>query len=304
MRAAILALGAALLAGAALAAPEDRLVRDVRTLSADDMQGRAVGEPGGAKARRYLVSRMTQIGLEPLYPDYAQPFSAASRGKVRNGVNLVGRLRGTGGGDKVLMVTAHYDHVGLKDGQIHNGADDNASGVAAVLAIAEAFKRQPPKHDVVFVLWDGEESGLVGSRWFVRAPPFALSKVGLVMNFDMVARGDKGELYVAGAHHYPFLRPRLEGLAKGAPITLKLGHDGPPWTGSDDWTSSSDHGPFHAAGVPFAYFGVEDHPDYHRPGDDADKIPAPFFRGSVATLISAARMFDRDLAEIAKEAGR
>ena len=119
-----------------------------------------------------------------------------------------------------------------------------------------------------------------------------------------MSRSDKGELWIAGAHHYPFLRARFERLAGSAPVTLKIGHDGPPWKGSDDWTAGSDHYAFHRRGIPFAYLGVEDYPDYHQPGDDFDTIPKDFFARSAATALLAARMFDRELGAIAVEAGR
>ncbi|HEY8571444.1 M20/M25/M40 family metallo-hydrolase [Phenylobacterium sp.] len=286
------------------AAPADRILDDVRVLSADDMQGREIGSPGSAKARAYLLQRFNEIGLKPVGATFEQPFAGVIRGQPRDGVNLVGRIEGRSPSGPILLVSAHYDHLGVQNGEVFNGADDNASGVAAVLAIAEAFREDPPRHTVIIALWDGEEGGLAGSRAFVKAYPARVARTALIMNLDMVGRGDKDELYVAGASHYPFLKPRLEALATRARVKLKLGHDGPPWTGHEDWTHQSDHAAFHAAKVPFAYFGVEDHPDYHKPTDHFEKIPAAFYRRSVATLVEAARMFDRELGAIAKESGR
>jgi Zn-dependent M28 family amino/carboxypeptidase len=298
IRALAILAGLAAIAGAP--APGAKLMPDVRVLSADNMEGRGAGSPGGARARQYLVGRMREIGLKPVWPDYQQPFSA---GKVQ-GVNLVGVVAGTSASDKVMVVSAHYDHLGVRNGQVFNGADDNASGVAALLAAAEDLKRRPPRHTVIFALWDAEEVGSPGAKAFLRAPPIPLARIALNVNFDMLSRGDKNELYVAGAQHYPFLRPRLEMLAKRAPVPLKLGHDGPPWTGSDDWTGGSDHREFHKVGIPFAYFGVEDHSDYHKPTDDFAKVPQSFFRRSAATVLAAVRMFDADLDAIARESGR
>jgi hypothetical protein len=109
----------------------------------------------------------------------------------------------------------------------------------------------------------------------------------------MVARGDKGELYAAGPHHWPATRPALETVAKRAPVKLSIGHDQPGARGNrDDWTSQSDHGVFHAAGIPFVYFGVEDHPDYHRPSDTADKINPAFFERAAQTILDAVMTLD------------
>ena len=292
------ALGLVFAGGLASAAPGDRLMDDLRVLSADDMQGRAPDTPGGRKARAYLAGRMAAIGLEPAYAGYLQPFDDPTRGRGSRGANVVGLVRGTGPSDRVLVITAHYDHLGVRGGRIFNGADDNASGVAALLAVAEDFKDSPPRHTTVFALVDAEETGSPGAKALLAAPPVARSRLALNLNFDMLGRGDKGELYVAGASHYPFLRPWLEGLARHAPVKLRLGHDAAPWKGSDDWTTGSDHRVFHEAGVPFAYFGVEDHPDYHRPTDDFEKIPAAFFRGAAETVRRAARLLDERLDEI------
>lgn len=291
--------------GASAQIAPTQLEADVRVLSANDMAGRLAGTPGSAKARAYLIQRLKAIGAEPIYASYEQPFEAKARdGSSYTGTNVVARIRGTGKSDRVLVIGAHYDHLGTHEGQVYNGADDNASGVAALLAIAQAFARQRPRHDVIFGLWDAEERGLRGVSAFLDKPPVPLSRMVMNLNLDMIGRGDKGELWVAGASHYPFLRPRLEALAAKAPVTLKIGHDALPWKGVDDWTHSSDHGEFHKRGVPFAYFGVEDHPDYHKPTDDFERIPLDFFRRSAATVVTAARLFDRDLDAIAKEAGR
>lgn len=294
-----------LLAASPRQAAPSQLEADVRILSADDMAGRGSGTPGSARARAYLVERLKAIGVEPAYAAFEQPFQARARdGSSYAGANLVARIRGTGKSDRVLVIGAHYDHLGTQGGQIYNGADDNASGVAALLAIAQAFMREKPQHDVIFALWDAEERGSPGAIAFLDSPPVPLSRVVMNLNLDMLSRSDKNELWVAGASHYPFLRARLEGLAAKAPVTLKLGHDAPPWQGSDDWTAGSDHREFHKRGVPFAYFGVEDHPDYHKPTDDYASIPLDFFKRSAATVLEAARLFDRDLDAIAREAGR
>ncbi len=110
----------------------------------------------------------------------------------------------------------------------------------------------------------------------------------LNVNMDMISRNDKGELYAAGAFHYPHLRPALEAAQKKATVKLLLGHDDPA-TGRDNWTSQSDQAAFHAAKIPFVYFGVEDHPDYHKPTDDFANIQPEFYVRAVETIITAIR---------------
>lgn len=284
--------------------PPHQLYEDVRILAADEMTGRLVGTPGSAKARAYLIERLRTIGVEPVLAGFGQPFEAEHDGDVLKGVNLIGRIRGSGSSDRVLLIGAHYDHFGSRDGKVLNGADDNASGVAVLLSIAERFARERPVHDVVFALWDAEEQGFYGSKAFVAAPPVPLPRIAMNLNLDMMSRSDRNELWLAGAHHSPFLRERFEHLAARAPVSLKLGHDGPPWKGADDWTDGSDHFVFHQQGIPFAYLGVEDYPDYHKPSDDFAAIPKDFFARSAATALLAARLFDRDLDQIAAESSR
>ena len=111
---------------------------------------------------------------------------------------------------------------------------------------------------------------------------------------DMISRSDKGELYAAGTFHYPKLRSPLERAQKKARVKLLLGHDDPK-LGSGDWTFQSDHAAFHAGKIPFIYFGVEDHKDYHKPTDDFENINPPFYVGAVETIIGFITIVDKSL---------
>ena len=266
------------------------LMHTVRVLAADSMEGRAAGTPGGARARAWLLERLRALDIAPLTDSLTHPFPLARGGE---GVNLIGVVRGTATPERYLVLSAHYDHVGVQGGQIFNGADDNASGVAAVLALAEHLRARPLEHSVIIALFDAEEGGLRGARAFVTNPPVPKTSLVLNLNLDMVGHSDTGELYVAGTSHTPRLRPPLDSLAARAPIRLLFGHD--QGGGQNDWTTQSDHGAFHAAGIPFLYFGVEDHADYHKPTDDPDTLTPAFFGGAVATIEAAIRILDRAL---------
>ena len=298
------AILSAAVAAPAFAGPGDKAIDDIRTLSADDMQGRAPGTPGSEKARAYILSRFKEIGLAPIGATFEQPFEFAKRdGTKLQGINLVARIKGTKPG-KAMVVSAHYDHLGVRNGEIYNGADDNASGVAGLLAVAEAFKAKPPKHDVIFAVVDAEESGLRGAKAFAAAPPVPLETIALDVNFDMLSKNPKNELYVSGASPFPFLKPILVKVATTAPVTLKLGHDTDADGKQNNWTNQSDHYAFGEKGVPWVYFGVEDHPEYHKPTDDFATVPQDFFKRSVATVIQASLALERDLDEVAKGSGR
>ena len=243
-----------------------RLLLDLSVLSADSMEGRAPGTPGGRRARTFLSRALTDAGAEPLGASYAHPFDW----RGGSGENLVAVVPGTLR-DAFIVLTAHFNHEGVREGQIFNGADDNASGVAAVLEVTRRAVESPLRHTLVVALLDAEESGLHGAHAFVNDAPVPLDAVVLNVNLDMVARTD-GLLWASGAHHTPALRPVLERVASGAPVKLRLGHDRPGAPEGDDWTSASDYWPFHAVGIPFVYFGVEEHSDYHRPTDDFERI--------------------------------
>jgi Zn-dependent M28 family amino/carboxypeptidase len=279
-------------ARAALPRPDSaQMIKDLFALAADSMEGRRVGTPGGVKARTYLKSRLAALGVAPLKDSLAMPFASAGRGNdTLRGVNLVGVVKGTKTPDSYIVLSAHYDHVGVREGKIYPGADDNASGTAAVLAIAAWLKKNPPANSVVIALWDAEESGLRGARAFVDAPPIPLAQVIANVNLDMVSRNDRNELYAAGATPNPHLKPLLDALVSVAPLTLKLGHDS--GAGQDNWTSQSDHGVFHAKGIPWVYFGVEDHADYHKPTDVPDRVPQGFFYRSVQTIAEFVKRLD------------
>jgi hypothetical protein len=270
-----------------------RLLEDVRALSADSMEGREAGKRGGALAREYVRRRFEEAGLAPLWPSFEQPFDLPSKGK---GVNLVGHVRGTKYPDRFIVVTAHYDHLGVQGGKVYNGADDNASGVAVLLQLAAHFNGAArPGHSIIFAALDAEEIGLVGARELVKKLKAEKRDVALDVNLDMVGHSARGELYAAGTYHTPALRPALERVAAGAPVKLLLGHDR-PGQGRDDWTNQSDQYPFHQAGIPFVYFGVEDHKNYHKPSDDFETLTQDFFLGAAQTILEAVRTLDAELA--------
>jgi hypothetical protein len=274
------------------------LARDVGVLAADSMEGRRVGTPGSERARRYLVRRFQQIGLQS-FDTFEKPFTMTGRqGAAQTGVNIVGWLRGSAQPERYIVITAHYDHLGIRNGDTFNGADDNASGSAGILALAGWFKAHPSRHSLIFVAFDAEESGLRGARAFLASPPVPRENIVMNVNLDMIGRNDKDELYAAGTYHYPQFVPLIEAIAAEASLKLRTGHDRPGLGPGDDWTNSSDHGPFHAAGIPFLYFGVEDHADYHKATDDFERIQPDFHARAVETVLSVLLRLDREAASL------
>lgn len=323
-RAALLSLGAAALliqaplraqatagaTGDAAARHVDRaqLMRDVEALAAPAFEGRRTGTAGALKARQWLVEQFRAIDLSAGgTQEYLQPFTFSTRDTraVLPGgrpfrtdyaaANVIGRIPGREMRARILVVTAHYDHLGIRDGVLYPGADDNASGVAVLLAAARHFARNQPRHPMVFAALDAEELGLHGARALIDPPLLLLPRSGIAMsiNLDMVSRNERNEIYAAGTSYAPWLKPLLEEVQARASVHILFGHDRPlDRSGLEDWTRSSDHGPFHDAGIPFVYFGVEDHPDYHKATDTAGRIDVRFFGDVADMVIEAMRTFD------------
>lgn len=280
----------------------EQMLLDLRILASDRLGGRATDTPGGTLASQLVATRFTELGLERFGGAYEQPFSFVHRSiralwrrnrpftkTFTEARNVVGYVKGTSTPDDFIIVSAHFDHLGTFGGQIYHGADDNASGVGALLAMAAYVKTHPPAHSVIFAAFDAEELGLRGSQAFVRMLPMPREHLLLDVNVDMIGRSDDGRLFVSGVQPNPALRPIVEAAARTSTVPVHLGHDRPMYlTGLiANWTSASDHSSFHDVGVPFLYFGVEDHSDTHEPTDTADRIDPAFYTASAETVLTA-----------------
>jgi Zn-dependent M28 family amino/carboxypeptidase len=280
-----------------------QLLKDLEILSADDMQGRRVGTPGGEKARAYVIERFKASGIAPLGAAYESPFVIAGRngGPDVNGVNVVGQIEGRNK-TRYIVITAHYDHIGVRNGEVFNGADDNASGTAALFALGKYFKAHTPANSLIFVAFDGEESGLRGARAFVAKPPVPAESMVINLNMDMIGRDPKDLLYVVGTRQQTFLKPMIERIAKDAPVKLVMGHDDP--AEKENWTTDSDHAAFCQAKIPCLYFGVEDFDQHHKATDDFATMTHGFYVRAVETMVRAVQEFDKSLDEVEKARGR
>ncbi len=188
--------------------------------------------------------------------------------------NIVGMIPGTNPryANEYIIIGAHYDHLGYgsenslyagKDNRIHFGADDNASGTAGMLALAALIARTPLQRPVVFAAFSGEESGLLGSAWFCKYPPIALSSVIAMLNLDMVGRMKNDQLSITGTGTSPVWNTLLDSLNKTSKFILAKTADG---------FGPSDHASFYAKEIPVLHFFTSLHEDYHRPTDTWDKI--------------------------------
>jgi Zn-dependent M28 family amino/carboxypeptidase len=300
-------LGLSAMQGSRSSAVIDRtaLLRDLRVLSADGMQGRQIDTAGGARARDYVLGRLKASGLRPFGRAYTAPFTfTAARGEspaAGRGVNVIGHIDGTLQPARYIVVSAHYDHIGVKNGQVFNGADDNASGTAALIALVAYFSAHPPQHSLIFAAFDGEEAGLRGSRAFVSNPPVDRSSIVVDVNMDMIGRDAAGRLFAVGTFLNPFLKPYLQRVADAAPVKLLFGHDDPGRRDVEDWTKDSDHWSFQQAGIPAIYLGDEDFAQHHKATDDYETMTYDFFVGAAETTLAVVREFDANLDAIARQ---
>jgi hypothetical protein len=264
-----------LFAGSLTSAVETIQTRALRhhceVLASDTLEGRETGTRGGEAAGAYIVGVLRKE--KKVLPaaqdgDYYQPFPPNSR-------NILVRLPGSDAalGREYVVVGAHYDHVGYGSarnsrgpiGYIHNGADDNASGTAALLELVDAFCSldPPPKRSVLFIFWDGEENGLLGSQYWISSPTVPLDRIRLVFNIDMVGRLRQNRAEVFGSRTAPGLRRLLSSQNIDSPVALNF-----TWETRRD----SDHYSFFARQVPYLMIFTGKHADYHTPYDDVEKL--------------------------------
>ena len=286
----------------------ERAFSTVETLASDEYEGRKTNTPAAEKTRLLIAGRFEELGLIPLGNDgYFSDFTwspddlSTPEARIFQATNVIGMIEGAAddGNGPVIVLSAHYDHMGVsEDGDIYHGADDNASGVAAMLEAAEWFSANEPDHTIIFAGFDAEEFGLRGARHFVAEPPVDGSRLAFNLNLDMVARADNGILWAVGTYHFPFLKPLVKDVQEIAPIDLRMGFDEPTSDPRNDWTYLSDQGAFIHKGIPAIYLGVEDHPDYHQPSDTSDKIDRETYANIVDTVILLAIEADASLEEI------
>ncbi|RMH04045.1 MAG: M28 family peptidase [Planctomycetota bacterium] len=243
-------------------------------LASDALEGRESGRTGGRAAAQYFAREWQRLGLKPIGPEgsYLLPFRID---RELTGFNTAGLLPGTDPGlaDQVLVIGGHHDHCGIGGpgamgfpGEIHNGADDNASGSAGVAELAEWFVAHPIRRPILFMTFDAEERGLLGSAAFVRSGPLARDRIWAMINMDMIGRSGDGYLFVGGLGTAEEFHELLDPVLARSGLRLES---------KDPGEAPSDNSSFFLAGIPSLFFFTNVHEDYHMPSDDADKIDYP-----------------------------
>ncbi|QQX78195.1 MULTISPECIES: M20/M25/M40 family metallo-hydrolase [Aequorivita] len=258
---------------------------DVAILANDSLNGRKTGSEGEKKAAKYIAKRFEDLGLQAKgtngyfqkfsykaskNPHQEAEFTSDKNDSTETGENVIAYLDNKA--ENTVVIGAHYDHLGMggegslyREGEaIHNGADDNASGVAMMLHLADSLQQKgsPKKNNYLFIAFSGEEEGLLGSNYFVKNPTIDTKKVSYMLNMDMVGRlNSENTLAVYGVGTSPILKQAVNANAGQLKISENESGVGP-----------SDHTSFYLADIPVLHFFTGQHEDYHKPSDDTEKV--------------------------------
>lgn len=258
------------------------------TFASDEFEGRETGEPGQKKAAEYLKNEYQSIGLvSPLGgDDYYQEVDPSyfKRGNIKPTENVVAFLQGSEKPDEILVISSHYDHVGVDDaGNVYNGADDDGSGTVGVLEIAEAFKKAAedgytPKRSILFLNNTGEEKGLIGSKYYTDNPIFPMENTVADLNIDMIGRidpaheGNENYVYLIGSDKLSTQLHNLSEEVNQKYMNLDLDYTYNDENDPNRFYYRSDHYNFAKHNVPIIFYFNGTHADYHKMTDTPDKI--------------------------------
>ena len=268
----------------------EELKTHLTIVASDKMQGRETGSEGQKMAGRYLIEQYKKSGIS--FPkgakDYYQSVPASYLNKLENeglgdSENIWAFIEGSEKPEEIVVISAHYDHVGMSNGEIYNGADDDGSGTVALLEIAQAFQKAKkegfgPKRSILILHVTGEEHGLHGSRFYSENPLFPLKNTVADVNIDMIGRRDEAHkesnnyIYLIGSDYLSTDLYNICEAANNKFIKLNIDYKYNDKADKNRFYYRSDHYNFAKNGIPsvFLFNGV--HADYHKPTDEVDKI--------------------------------
>ena len=267
----------------------EQIHHDISQLASAEFQGRKTATSGSHAAQTFLIARFKQLGLTPWHDSFAIPFTFEHQFSTITGTNLVATIPAKVPSQRWRIITAHYDHLGQKGSKFYPGADDNASGVAGMLAIAQRWQ-QAPLNDInlMVVATDAEEPGLFGSYALVdllKNDP--MIEVELSVNLDMIGHPNRRRaIYMEGEKNLPQFETIKAQLLQKTQLCIRT-HRSSLLSGrlqKTDWLRASDHYPFHKAGYKWVYFGVPPHAQYHTEDDTPDTLDTDFIVAVVETV--------------------
>lgn len=285
---------------------QNELKNHIFTIASDQMQGRDTGSEGQKKAGRYLIEQYRKIGLS--FPAQAEGFyqpvpssfmKTAWSPTLPDSENIWVYFEGGELKDEIILISAHYDHVGMKNNEIYNGADDNASGTSALLEIADAFVQAKkdgytPKRSILFLHVTGEEYGLHGSRYYAENPIFPIENTTTNINIDMIGRrgyskeNNDNYVYVIGSDRLSTDLHKISEAANNKYIGLELDYKYNDLNDPNRFYYRSDHYNFAKKGIPAIFYFDGVHDDYHKTTDTPDKIDLPLYEKRVRLAFAVA----------------
>lgn len=266
----------------------EELKKHLYIVASDEMEGRDTGSEGQKKAGKYLIEQYEKMGVShpksmtSFYQIVPKEALQGRRGNLPESENILAFVEGSEKPEEVIVISAHYDHVGMSNGEIYNGADDDGSGTVALLEIAEAFEMAKksgngPKRSVLFLHVTGEEHGLLGSKYYAENPIFPMANTVANLNIDMIGRCDPGNcgkdyVYVIGSEMLSSDLKKISEAANKSTTNLELNYKYDDPNDKERLYYRSDHYNFAKNRVPVIFYFDGIHEDYHKPTDDADKI--------------------------------
>ena len=282
----------------------DELKKNLMVIASDEMEGRETGSEGQKKAGVYMIDYYKNLGvsypkaLGSYYQKVPKEALKSRRGELPDSENILAFIEGTEKPEEIIVISAHYDHVGTNNGVVYNGADDDGSGTVAVMEIAEAFQQakkagKGPKRSILFLHVTGEEHGLLGSKYYSENPVFDLKNTVANLNIDMIGRSDKENegknyVYVIGSDMLSTELKKINVAANKATQNLELNYKYDDPHDPMRLYYRSDHYNFAKHGIPVAFFFDGIHEDYHQPTDDPEKIDYPLLQKRAQLVFATA----------------
>jgi Zn-dependent M28 family amino/carboxypeptidase len=286
------------------------VLEHLKILSSDNFKGRKFSSQGSIETQDFLVSTLKVLSIPAFNNQYRHNFTQSGLFKSKHGTNIIGYIQGSHQKNEYLVLTAHYDHLGTIRNKVYNGADDNASGTAALLLYAKLLREKPLKHSVILLFTDGEEVNLLGAKAFISQQKKLLSDIKLNINLDMIAGSKKTKKLrflskdlpqILSAQQLDEFSQLQEHFKKNSSAHLTAGFKRVKSVGSNinrsNWLMASDHGVFSRAGIPFIYFGVGTHKNYHSEFDDYENINKNFYLAAINIIFQQLAYLDNAMFE-------
>lgn len=281
---------------------DEDLLRDFKAISSVEFAGRKYNTAGNRKAQNYIIAQLQESKISPFNGQFKHPFDHARGLSDYQGTNIIGYKPGTS--NKFIVITAHFDHLGKKSGKTYLGADDNASGTAGVIHIAKAFSQIQTTHHLIYLFTDAEEENLIGASAFAKENPEIMERTVLNVNLDMIA----GDRFTKRLYYLPYQvdlltesnwQGQLAFYAKKNNLEIRKGPRAyqiiKGQKRKTNWRNASDHGIFYRHKIPFLYFGVGTHKNYHTPDDTFENTNHAFYLAAVKTIFDQLHNFEQQI---------